>query len=113
MSLRRMEMIWRHDKVLPYIFQELKSKIEAITPVQAIYLFGSRARTPLYEWEKLEGKDWDILVVCKFPIINTAIWTTGLNYNIDLKITDPKGAENFFKHQKQTIELFPTNQLNL
>lgn len=111
MSRRDLNLIWQHDKVLPYLFGELKQKIEAISPVEEIYLYGSRARTPIEDWQKLEGKDWDIVVVCKFPIVNTRIWTTDINYHIDLKITDVVGATNFFKHKKSLIELYPNNGL--
>ena len=86
----RTEMIWQPDEVLPYIFGELKSKIEAITPVMHIYLFGSRATVPVNEWHTLEGKDWDILVACRFRITNTTVWTKALGYHIDLTVTDVK-----------------------
>ena len=107
------DMIWQHDKVLPYLFGDLKKKIEAISPIEKIYPYGSRSRTPVKDWQKLEGKDWDILIVCKFPIVNTRVWTTELNYYIDLKITDPAGAASFFKYKKDEIELYPNNSLDI
>ncbi|GGB80306.1 hypothetical protein GCM10007424_20520 [Flavobacterium suaedae] len=111
MSRRKLDLIWQHDKVLPYLFDELKSKIELISPVHTIYLYGSRARKPITEWNSLTGKDWDIVIVCDFPIINTKAWTTDLNYHIDLKITDEKGALDFFKYMNYQIELYPNNKL--
>lgn len=111
MSNRREDLIWQHDKVLPYLLGELKQKIEKITPIQKIYLYGSRARMPFEKWHELQGKDWDILVICKFPIVNTHIWTTGLNYYIDLKVTNTEEAKNFFKNLKNRIELYPENHL--
>lgn len=113
MSNRKKDLIWQHEKVLPYLFGELKENIDRITPVQQIYLYGSRARVPFEQWYELDGKDWDVLVICKFPIVNTRIWTTGLNYYIDLKITDLKGAKNFFEYNPDGIELFPVNHLHL
>ncbi len=113
MSNRKEDIIWQHEQVLPYIFGELKQKIDAITPILQMYLYGSRARVPMANWDELAGKDWDILVICKFPIVNTRIWTISLNYYIDLKITDLKGATNFFEYNPDAIELFPVNHLHL
>ena len=113
MSRIDLNLIWQHEKVLPYLLGELRQKIEAISPIENIYLYGSRARTPTQDWKNLDGKDWDILVVCKFPIINTKIWTTALNYHIDLKITDTAGTENFFKYKKHWVELYPKLRLKI
>lgn len=111
MSIVRLNSIWQHDKVLPYLFGELKEKIEAITPIEQIYLFGSRAKIQVENWHQLDGKDWDILVIGKFPIINTHVWTWDKNYNIDLKITGPDGRDNFIKYNLPLIELYPENKL--
>jgi predicted nucleotidyltransferase len=89
----------------------LKVKIEAITPIQQIYLYGSRARTPIADWHKLEGKDWDIMVVCAFPVVNTTIWTSDLNYHIDLNVTIADRINHFINHNIPIIELFPNNKL--
>lgn len=113
MSRINTEAIWQPDKVLPYLFGELKQKIEAITPIQQIYLYGSRATTPVADWEKLEGKDWDILIICPFAIVNTVIWTRQLNYHIDLRVVDAVRAEQFLKHGPKLIELYPENKLPL
>lgn len=113
MSNRMKGLIWQHERVLPYLFGDLKQKIERITPIEQIFLYGSRARLPFVKWNELEGKDWDILVICKFPIINTKVWTTNLRYYIDLKVTDMEGANNFFIYNKERIELFPKNHLQL
>jgi predicted nucleotidyltransferase len=108
MSQVKTDRIWQHNLVLPYILNGLKQKIEAITPVHKIYLTGSRAKTPVADWGELEGRDWDILVVCDFPIINTAVWTRDLNYHIDLVITTPGKAATLLQ---KAIELYPDNQL--
>jgi hypothetical protein len=113
MSQVKKERIWQHNTVLPYILHELRQKIEAITPIHNIYLTGSRARVPAEEWGELEGKDWDILVVCDFPIINTAVWTTGMNYHIDLIVTNPRKAAALLLNARKVIELYPDNQLIL
>lgn len=111
MSRKKLDLIWQHNKVLPYLFGELKSKIELISPIHKIYLYGSRARKPITEWNSLKGKDWDIVIVCDFPIINTKAWTTDLNYHIDLKITDEKECLEFLKNINYQIELLPNNLL--
>ena len=111
MSQVRMEMIWQQEHMLPYLLGELKEKIEAITPVRKIYLFGSRARVPFSNWETLEGKDWDVLVVCDFKIVNTQIWARDANYHLDLMITDAQGEKHFLEYNKNTLELYPTDQL--
>lgn len=109
MSKVQLEMIWQHDKVLPYILHELKQYVERITPVHQIYLYGSRAKTPIQDWKRLDGKDWDIIMVCNFPIINTHIWTTAKNYHIDLSIISKQQADDLLKHKKYMVELFPSD----
>jgi predicted nucleotidyltransferase len=111
MSQIKMEKIWQHEYVLPYILNGLKEKIEAITPIKQIYLYGSRARTPISDWHKLEGKDWDIMVVCAFPIVNTSVWTTDLNYHIDLTVTTQERIDRFAKYNIPIVALFPENEL--
>ncbi|NJM78988.1 MAG: nucleotidyltransferase domain-containing protein [Flavobacterium sp.] len=106
-----METIWQHDVVLPYILNELKEKIEAITPIHKIVLYGSRARTPFNDWESLKGKDWDIIVVCNFPITNTHIWTKDLGYHIDLTVTTKDRIAHFEQYNMTYLELFPNNEL--
>jgi predicted nucleotidyltransferase len=111
MSQVKTDRIWQHNTVLPYILQALRQKIEAITPVRKIYLTGSRARVSVEGWSELQGKDWDILVVCDFPIINTTVWTSGMNYHIDLIITNAARAEALLRNAQNAIELYPVNQL--
>lgn len=111
MSRIRPDTIWQHDKVLPYILGSLRQKIDAITPVQKIYLTGSRARNPVADWDQLSGKDWDILVVCSFPVVNTQIWTAELNYHIDLTVTNPQKAEAYLSNAKVATELWPNYEL--
>jgi hypothetical protein len=111
MSQVKLHMIWQHNIVLPYILGQLRQTIEAITPIDYIYLVGSRAYTPIEEWNKLDGKDWDILVVCSFPIVNTAVWTTDLNYNIDLIVTNSQKAAALLHNARNAIELYPNNEL--
>jgi hypothetical protein len=113
MSQVKLNMIWQHNTVLPYILGQLRQNIEAITPIQHIYLMGSRAYTPAEEWSVLDGKDWDILVVCAFAIVNTAIWTSQANYHIDLTIADPQKALALLQHAKNAIELYPNNALQI
>ncbi|MBC8756669.1 hypothetical protein H2O64_18495 [Kordia sp. YSTF-M3] len=113
MSSVQLEMIWQHDNVLPYILNELKQYVERITPVHQIYLYGSRAKTPIADWTQLAGKDWDIMMVCSFPIINTYIWTTDRNYHIDLSVIGKSQATELQKYRKDLVELFPNYELNI
>ena len=113
MSSIQLEMIWQHDNVLPYILNELKQIVERITPVHQMYLYGSRAKTSIQNWDQLAGKDWDIIMVCNFPIINTHIWTTAKNYHIDLSIISKQKAAELLKYRKDLVELFPENTLTL
>jgi hypothetical protein len=111
MSQVKHNMIWQHNTVLPYILGQLRQTIEAITPVQAIYLYGSRAYTPVQEWAKHDGKDWDVLVVCHFAIINTKVWTIEKNYYIDLTVAEAKKAASFLQQHSHAIELYPNYTL--
>ncbi len=113
MSKIKWETIWQHDKVLPYILYELKEKIEKITPIEKIYVFGSRAKKPVEEWQKLEGKDWDIIVQAKCKITNAQIWTKNLNYHIDLFVLDEKQTQKLLNNVKIYKEIYPKNELNI
>ncbi|WP_046756131.1 hypothetical protein [Kordia jejudonensis] len=110
MSTVQLAMIWQPEKVLPYILHELKRTVEKISPVHKIYLYGSRAKTPITDWNTLDGKDWDIIMVCNFPIINTHIWTTARNYHVDLSIISKQQADELLKHNKYLVELFPSDE---
>jgi predicted nucleotidyltransferase len=110
MSNVQLEMIWQHEQVLPYILNELKQIVERISPVYQIYLYGSRAKTPIKDWHQLAGKDWDIIIVCKFSIIKTHIWTTDKNYHIDLNIISKQKATEILMHRKDMIELYPNSE---
>lgn len=106
MSQVRLDKIWQPQAVLPYILKDLRAKVEAITPVHAIYLFGSRGRIPIAKWNTLDGKDWDVLMVADFPITNTHVWTHQGNYYVDLKVTSSK----LFKarpNKQKLLELYP------
>lgn len=107
MSRLRTDMVWQPERVLPYLLNELKQKIETITPVQGIWLTGSRARLPIEQWHSLEGKDWDILVQCSFSIVNTEIWTLQQGWYIDLVVANPQKARALLKNAKTPVELFP------
>lgn len=111
MSKIKREFIWQHDKVLPYILHDLKEEIEKITPIEKIYLFGSRARKPFENWDTLEGKDWDIIIQTKYKIINTAIWTSARNYHIDLFVLNEKDTHSLLKNTRSFKELYPKYEL--
>jgi hypothetical protein len=111
MSRVKLEMIWRHQQVLPYILGPMLHRLQAITPVHKMYLVGSRGRVPVSSWQSLEGKDWDILAVCGFPIVNTEVWTAALNYHIDLVVVNEAKAPAMLHNAKGYIELYPQNLL--
>lgn len=113
MSSVQLDMVWQHEKVLPYILYELKQQVERITPVHKIYLYGSRAKTPVDNWNTLLGKDWDIIMVCNFPVINTHIWTTAKNYHIDLSVISKQQANEMLTYRKDIVELFPGDELQI
>lgn len=113
MSQIKAEAIWQHEFVLPYILEDLKAKVEAITPVRAIYLYGSRSKVAPRNWRQLEGKDWDIMIVCDFSIVNSQIWTSDINYHIDLTITTANKIKNFLERNSSIIELYPNYALEI
>lgn len=109
MSRVKTESIWQHDKVLPYILTSLKGKINEITALEKILLFGSRGRLPLEGWSELEGKDWDILVQAKCKLKNAHVLIEE-NYHLDLLVLDEEQTERFIRNMK-IKELFPLNEL--
>ncbi len=109
MSRVKLEAIWQHEKVLPYILTTLKGKIDDITAVEKIFLFGSRGRVPFEEWDTLEGKDWDVLVQAGYRLKNAGI-VVDKDYHLDLLVMDKEQVQMFT--QNMTIkELFPINEL--
>ena len=54
--------------------------------MEAIYLVGSRGKIPQENWDTLEGKDWDVIFQTKLQVNNTRVWTSDLNYHIDLLV---------------------------
>lgn len=109
----RLDMIWQPEQVLPYLLHTLKAKVGTITPVKAIYLFGSRSRVGLEEWHTLEGKDWDIYIVCDFPIVNTRIWGRDLGYYMDVVVTTQKRIDALLQANSGIKQLFPEDTLGL
>ncbi|GAA5095217.1 hypothetical protein GCM10023210_27680 [Chryseobacterium ginsengisoli] len=109
MSQVKTESIWQHDKVLPYILMSLKEKINEITAVEKIILFGSRGRLPLERWNELKGKDWDILVQAKCKLKNANVLVEK-DYHLDLLVLDKNRIDELYEHIK-TKELFPMNEL--
>ena len=106
-------MIWQPEAVLPYLFGALKAKIETVSPVAAIYLFGSRARVPVSEWHILEGKDWDLYVVCDFPIVNTQIWGRDLGYYLDLVVITQEQLKKCLETDPHIQKLYPKDALGV
>jgi len=109
MSRVKTESIWQHDKVLPYILTSLKEKINEITAVEKIMLFGSRGRLPLERWNELEGKDWDILVQAKCKLKNAHVLVDKA-YHLDLLVLDENQVKKFTKNMV-IKQLFPVNKL--
>jgi hypothetical protein len=109
MNRAKPEIIGQHNKVLPYILTRLKDKINEITAVEKILLFGSRGRLPLERWSELEGKDWDILVQAKCKLKNAHVLVEE-GYHLDLLVLDEYRINELYEHIK-TKELFPLNEL--
>lgn len=110
MSRVKPEAIWQHDKVLPYILTRLKDKINEITAVEKILLFGSRGRLPLERWNELEGKDWDVLVQAKCKLKNARVLLDE-EYHLDLLVLDEYQTKKFTENMT-TKELLPLNELD-
>ncbi|MDH6251799.1 hypothetical protein M2347_001526 [Chryseobacterium sp. H1D6B] len=109
MSRVKLESIWQHDKVLPYILTTLKDKINDITAVEKIFLFGSRGRAPFGQWKELEGKDWDVLVQAKCKLKNAQV-LVGKEYYLDLLVLDEERIKNYYSQNKLKM-IFPLNEL--
>lgn len=109
MSRVKPEAIWQHDKVLPYILTRIKDKINEITAVEKILLFGSRGRLPLERWNELKGKDWDVLVQAKCKLKNARVLLDE-EYHLDLLVLDESQTKKFTENMT-TKELFPLNEL--
>ncbi|WP_295220128.1 hypothetical protein [uncultured Chryseobacterium sp.] len=101
--------IWQHEKVLPYILTSLKDKINDMTAVEKIFLFGSRGRLPIARWNELEGKDWDVVVQAKCKLRNAHILVDE-GYHLDLLVLDEAQTEVFTENMT-VKELFPVNEL--
>ncbi|MGH1518784.1 hypothetical protein [Chryseobacterium sp. JK1] len=110
MSRVKLEAIWQHDQVLPYILTTLKEKIDDITAVEKIFLFGSRGRVPFDEWDTLEGKDWDVLVQAKCKLKNAYV-LIDQDYYVDLLVLDEKTIKEHYSNNKLTM-IFPENELS-
>ncbi|WP_143883180.1 hypothetical protein [Chryseobacterium binzhouense] len=109
MSRIKPEAIWQHESVLPYILTRLKDKINEITAVEKILLFGSRGRLPLESWNELEGKDWDVLVQAMCKLKNARVLLDE-EYHLDLLVLDESQTEKFTENMT-TKQLFPLNEL--
>ncbi|MDQ1160173.1 hypothetical protein QE422_000541 [Chryseobacterium sp. SORGH_AS 447] len=109
MSRIKPGVIWQHEKVLPYILTSLKDKINDMTAVEKIILFGSRGRLPVERWNELEGKDWDIVVQAKCKLRNAHILVDE-GYHLDLLVLDKDQTEEFTENMT-VKELFPVNEL--
>ncbi|SHL41376.1 hypothetical protein [Chryseobacterium polytrichastri] len=110
MSRVKLEAIWQHEKVLPYILTTLKDKIDNITAVEKIFLFGSRGRVPFADWETLEGKDWDVLVQAKCKLKNAYV-LIDKDYYLDLLVLDEETIREHYSKNKLAM-IFPENDLS-
>ncbi|PIF43688.1 hypothetical protein CLU96_0600 [Chryseobacterium sp. 52] len=110
MSRVKLEAIWQHEKVLPYILTTLKDKINEITAVEKIFLFGSRGRISFEQWKDLEGKDWDVLVQGKCKLKNANV-LVDKDYHLDLIVLDEEQITKYYSENRLTM-VFPDNELN-
>ncbi|WP_343681063.1 hypothetical protein [Chryseobacterium arthrosphaerae] len=109
MSRVKPETIWQYEKVLPYILTTLKNKIDDITAVEKIFLFGSRGRIPFENWEELEGKDWDVLVQAGCRLKNAQV-LVDKDYYIDLIVLDEGSIKKYYPENNLAM-VFPENKL--
>lgn len=110
MSQVKLGAIWQHEKVLPYILTTLKEKIDDITAVEKIFLFGSRARVPVEQWNELEGKDWDVLVQAKCKLKNAQV-LVDKDYHLDLIVLDEEKINTYYNSNRLRM-IFPENEFN-
>ncbi|WP_412851045.1 hypothetical protein ACL0VS_10150 [Chryseobacterium sp. PMSZPI] len=110
MSQVKLGAIWQHEKVLPYILTTLKDKIDDITTVEKIFLFGSRARVPMEQWDELEGKDWDVLVQAKCKLKNAQV-LVNTDYHLDLIVLDEEKINTYYNSDRLRM-IFPENELD-
>lgn len=111
MSRVKLNAIWQHEKVLPYILTTLKDKISEITAVEKIFLFGSRGRIPFEQWKDLEGKDWDVLVQAKCKLKNAHV-LVDKDYYLDLLVLDKEEIKKYYSQDKLKM-VFPENGLKI
>ena len=109
MSQVKLGAIWQHEDVLPYILTSLKEQISEITPVEKIFLFGSRARVPMEQWQQLEGKDWDVLVQAKCKLKNAQILVSP-DFHLDLLVLDEEKIKAYYP-STTLKQIFPCNEL--
>jgi len=62
MSAIRFDKYWQEEAVMPYL-KELFDTHNC----RKMYLMGSRGKVPFEEWEKLKGKDWDVMLETDEP----------------------------------------------
>jgi hypothetical protein len=57
MSKILLDKIWETKDMIPYL-----ESFFSFHKAKKMYLLGSRGKTPYENWDKLKGKDWDILI---------------------------------------------------
>lgn len=111
MSFKREDLITCPTLVIPYLEYLFYEKIPLVCKPVAMYLVGSRGRTPVVDWEKLDGKDWDVLIVGPRRVNNTRLWGMDNGYYIDIVFNTPEIIErmrqNNYRGSGYGIELFP------
>jgi hypothetical protein len=99
------------EDVIPYLFDLFYNQIPIVSKPIKMYLVGSRGRTEFKDWEKLYGKDWDLLIEFTHYIRNPRK-IIDISYNIDILRCDKKEIiekmlTNNYTGDSGGFELFP------
>ena len=112
MSVKRFDKIWEPEYVFPYL-KKLYDCEDVVKKYisEKMYLVGSRGKTPLDEWDKLKGKDWDVLIETNRIIRHPNLLVED-NYNVDILVIGPEKIieaqrKNRYNGCKGGIEIFP------
>jgi hypothetical protein len=99
------------EDVMPYLYNLFYNEIPRVAKPIKMYLVGSRGRLDFNEWEKLEGKDWDLLIEFDHYIRNQKK-ILNPEFNVDIMRCDTyekiNHIRNFsYKGDSRGFEIFP------
>ncbi len=115
MSILNKKLITDPKLVIPYLQYLFYDKIPLVCEPHKMYLIGSRGRTPVEDWGKLDGKDWDILIETTHRVMDTYLWYS--NYYLEIVCGDKALIDmmrgNNYRGSGLGIEIFPNTPESL